>query len=280
MESIDRPSPPGDRVRRSWRLLSFVCPGSQLSDPAGARFDQHISCEPRYSSAGSERGVSELSTRVDGLRVALWVAICAVALLMGTPHIVHAQQAAQGSIVGTVIDSETGEPLNYSNVVILGSTMGGNAINGGQFAIERIPVGVYQVQASYVGYDPQTIVDVTVDADEATSLVFKLKKGVAGQVKTIKVTGDAKKIDVKSSNVSHVTTDDQILTLPVESVEEAVALNTGVVVQGGELHVRGGRSGEISVRIDGVPVDDPLSGGTVDLGLLSVAQSELITGGI
>jgi len=34
------------------------------------------------------------------------------------------------------------------------------------------------------------------------------------------------------------------------------------------------------VRIDGVPVDDPLTGGNVDLGLLSVAQSELITGGM
>jgi Ca-activated chloride channel family protein len=36
---------------------------------------------------------------------------------------------------------------------------------------------------------------------------------------------------------------------PVEGVREAGALNTGVVVQGGELHVRGGRSGEINVRV-------------------------------
>ena len=99
-------------------------------------------------------------------------------------------------------------------------------------------------------------------------------------VETVRVTGKPKAVDVKSSDVSHVTTDKEILSLPVESVTEAVALNTGVVVQGGELHVRGGRSNEVSVRIDGVPVDDPLSGGSVDLGLLSVAQSELITGGM
>jgi outer membrane receptor protein involved in Fe transport len=164
--------------------------------------------------------------------------------------------------------------------VILGSTMGSMARNGGEFNINLVPVGTYSLKASFVGYDPQTIADVRVDADKATILEFRLKKGVAGMVQTITVTSEAKKVDVKASDVSHVTTDREILSLPVEEVEEAVALNTGVVVQGGELHVRGGRSNEIQVQIDGVPVDDPLSGGSVDLGLLSVAQSELITGGM
>ncbi len=40
--------------------------------------------------------------------------------------------------------------------------------------------------------------------------------------------------------------------MPAESVSEALALNTGTVVQGGELHVRGGRSGEVSVHETGL----------------------------
>jgi len=206
----------------------------------------------------------------------MWV--CSLGLPAGSAE---AQQTlAYGSITGKVFDKESGAPLNFANVVILGTTMGGMARNGGQFAINPVPVGTYQIRASFVGYDPQTLVDVRVDAGQTRVIEFRLKKGLAGMVQTVLVKGQAKKVDVKSSDVTHVTTDKEILSLPVESVQEAVALNTGVVVSGGELHVRGGRSNEVSVRIDGVPVDDPLSGGSVDLGLLSVAQSELITGGM
>ena len=84
--------------------------------------------------------------RVDRPRAALWAgAWTAVLLVTFLSTVVHAQQ---GTVAGLVVDVDSGEPLNYSNVVILGSTMGGNAINGGQFQIQRVPTGVCQVQAS------------------------------------------------------------------------------------------------------------------------------------
>lgn len=217
-----------------------------------------------------------MNTRVALRFVALWT--LAVVSFAATAH---AQQAlAYGSIAGKVLDRETGLPLNFANVVILGSTMGANARNGGLFNIAVVPVGTYNVKATFVGFDPVTITDVNVDAGKTTTLEFRLKRSLGQMLETVRVWSKVKAVDVKSSDVSHVGTDKEILALPVESVTEAVALNTGVVVQGGELHVRGGRSSEVSVRIDGVPVDDPLSGGSVDLGLLSVAQYELITGGM
>jgi outer membrane receptor protein involved in Fe transport len=210
-------------------------------------------------------------------RVAGW--LCALGGLIAVPGAALAQTGT-GSITGKVLDRESGKGLDYANVVILGTTFGANSLNGGNFNITLIPPGTYELRASFVGYEPQTIVDVRVDAGQPTPIEFRLKKGDAGTVQTIIVTSDAKKVDVKASDVSHVQTDKEMLTLPVESVAEAVALNTGVVVQGGEMHVRGGRGSEISVRIDGVPVDDPLSGGSQELGILSTAQSELVTGGM
>ncbi len=213
------------------------------------------------------------------LRTPLWASVV-VAILLAGPSARAQQSLGTGSIKGTIVDRDTGKPLDFCNIIILGSTMGAMARNGGQFTINLIPVGKYTVKASFVGYDAVTLTDVNVDANKSTVLEIKLKKGVAGVVPTIVVQGDPRAVDVKSSDMSHVQTDKEILSLPIEEVQEAVALNTGVVVQGGELHVRGGRSGEVSVRIDGVPIDDPLSGGSVDLGLLSVAQTELITGGM
>lgn len=204
------------------------------------------------------------------------VALCLGAFLAPGAN---AQAPVYGSINGRVIDRDSGQMLRFANIVIVGTTLGANAPSG-TFNIAVVPVGTYTLKASFVGYETQTLVDVRVDASQATTIEFKLKRDLDKQIDPIKVRGQQKQIDVKSSDVSHVTTDKEMLSLPVESVTEAVALNTGVVVAGGELHVRGGRSNEVSVRIDGVPVDDPLSGGSVDLGLLSVAQSELITGGM
>ena len=225
-----------------------------------------------------DRRGSDVFTRVVFGGRALWA--LAACVLLSSPVGVSAQQTlGVGSITGKVVDRDTGAPLNFANIVILGSTMGGGSRNGGLFIIANVPVGTYQVKATYVGYEQLTLADVRVNAGAPTTVEFKLK-AAAKQIETVRVKGDQKKVDVRASDVTYVTTDKEMLSLPVESVVEAVALNTGVVVQGGELHVRGGRSNEVSTRIDGVPVDDPLSGGSVDLGLLSVAQSELITGGM
>ena len=82
-------------------------------------------------------------------------------------------------------------------------------------------------------------------------------RGIAGTTQLVTVPGRSKSVDVKSSDVSHVTTSKEILSLPVESVPGVVPLNSGVTVQGDEPHVRGGREEKTGVRIDGVPVDDP-----------------------
>jgi outer membrane cobalamin receptor len=65
----------------------------------------------------------------------------------------------------------------------------------------------------------------------------------------------------------------------VDSVEEAVGRQAGVVSRGGELFVRGGRSGEVSFRIGGVAVDNPTGGGQVSVSTFSVQTVETVTGG-
>jgi outer membrane receptor protein involved in Fe transport len=73
---------------------------------------------------------------------------------------------------------------------------------------------------------------------------------------------------------------DQLEEMPVDDVLEAVALKAGIVKQGDDMHVRGGRGGEVQIQIDGVPVDDPLGGGTVGVGLLGTSGSEIVSGGM
>ena len=278
----------GGTQRHVIRALAAPYTESSIADPTGRPTVEvrHRALRFRAGSSGSiaairDRPEARGEVRTLKPRLGVLALTCCVALGVAAEiSPANAQNLIVGSVTGKVVDKDSGAPLNFANVVILGTTWGANARNGGQFTIPNIPVGTYSVKASYVGYDPQTLAGVNVDATKPTVLEFRLTKNLGTMLETIKVTSNRKAVDVKSSDVTHVTTDKEMLSLPVESVTEAVALNTGVVVAGGELHVRGGRSNEVSVRIDGVPVDDPLTGGSVDLGLLSVAQSELISGGM
>lgn len=192
----------------------------------------------------------------------------------------NASSAEQGTIRGSVINAKTGKPLSFANVVVVGTTMGAHAQEDGRFVISRVPVGVYEVQASYVGFDPQIHPDIIVDVKGTVELAFHLDQGEIGHLPTVMVRADPKRINVNDTKVNHIDTKEAFLALPVDDLADVIARNPGVTKQGGQLHVRGARSGGTSVRIDAVPVDNPLAGGAVDLGLLSIEQSELITGGM
>ncbi len=187
---------------------------------------------------------------------------------------------ATGKIAGKVVDSATGQPLAFANVVILGTTLGAMALQDGSFVISRVPVGVHSVRVMMMGYETMTRTEVAVDADRTTSLEFSLQPKVVATLDEIKITGERAGIDFESSSTKHVVESKELTTLPVDSFQEAIALRSGVVAQGGQLHFRGGRTGEVLYMVDGIPVRDPLVGGAVDLATLALSESEVLLGGL
>lgn len=75
-----------------------------------------------------------------------------------------------GSLVGTVSDKVTGEPLIGSNVVIVGSTLGASSDLEGKYRIKNIPSGSYSVRATYVGYAAATITNVQIESGESRTV--------------------------------------------------------------------------------------------------------------
>ena len=69
-------------------------------------------------------------------------------------------------------------------------------------------------------------------------------------------------------------------SLPVDRLVDAVALEAGVVARGEDLHVRGGRSGELLVSTLGVPLNDPQFGRALELPLFAVRSVDLLAGGL
>lgn len=209
---------------------------------------------------------------------ALMVACLAIVVICVLAHPASAQ--GNGRITGKVVNAKTGQALGYANVIVVGTTMGAMSLPDGNFTIANVPAGNYTVRAMMMGFKTEEKTNITVDAGQTVTLNFSLGETIVMKTEKIVVTGERPMVEVTTSDVNTSMTDSQVKEMPVEDVVEAIALVSGVVKTGDELHVRGGRSGEVQMQIDGVPVDDPLGGATMDVGMLGASDLEIISGGM
>jgi len=77
--------------------------------------------------------------------------------------IVHFTLEAQtGIISGRVYNSINNEPIMFANVVLEGTTTGATTDLDGNYRIENLEPGLYNIQISYVGFNDQTIPEIEV----------------------------------------------------------------------------------------------------------------------
>ncbi|MBN1448662.1 MAG: TonB-dependent receptor [Bacteroidetes bacterium] len=93
-----------------------------------------------------------------------------------------------GSIHGSVLDAETGQPLPGANVSIPdaddgipnvsagipGTTRGAAADAQGRFSIPNLAPGTYRVRVTYIGYETRIITDVVVRPARGTEVAVRL----------------------------------------------------------------------------------------------------------
>lgn len=158
-----------------------------------------------------------------------------------------------GKIAGKVIDIESNEPLPGANITIESTQMGAAANLDGEFMMLNVAPGVYTLKISMMGYKSQIRSNVQVSIDLTTQVVAKLEPSVIdGDEVTVVAERPLVQMD-KTSSMSSVGAN-QISDLPVQTINEVLELQAGVVSQGGGFHIRGGRSDEIAFWVDGVAV--------------------------
>lgn len=84
--------------------------------------------------------------------------------------------------------------------------------------------------------------------------------------------------DLRSSQTVHEIAEPALRAYPVDGLADAVTLQPGVVAQGDELHVRGGRSGETLVYLDGLMLTEPLRHRPMELPISALRSVELVSG--
>jgi outer membrane receptor for ferrienterochelin and colicin len=205
----------------------------------------------------------------------LMLLVVGLSLAAGT----NAFAQGTGTLTGTVKSAgEKSEPLPFANVVVLGTKLGAMTDSEGKYTVKSIPVGTYNVRVSFLGYEPQER-SFQVNAGQTVNLNFQLKETVVATMKPVVVEAKKQLIRRESSTTVHTVGQDELERLPVDTFQEAVALKSGVVSQAGQLHFRGGRAGEVQYQIDGIPVNDPLVGGGVNVATVSVSDSDVLLGG-
>jgi hypothetical protein len=71
------------------------------------------------------------------------------------PTIISAQQNNLITVKGKVIDEKTGAPLEYVNVFLANTTIGTTTGENGNFIINNVPFGSYEIIFAYVGYETE-----------------------------------------------------------------------------------------------------------------------------
>ena len=191
------------------------------------------------------------------------------------------QTATQGRVQGKVIDVKTNEGLPGANVTIKGTYYGGSSNIEGDVKIERVNAGQYTIEVSLLGYKTVQFTNIKVEAGQTATFTAKMEETVLTLDKEIVIIGEKPLFDIEETASRRNVDQADIQAAALKSVENIVAIQTGVVFSDNEIHIRGGRTHENAYLLDGVSVQDPLAGTGFGLQLSSssIQEVEVLTGG-
>lgn len=223
----------------------------------------------QMTSLGSQKG-AECSGVLCGwnfLRVGLALAlVCAFA---GSAFALD-----YGQVKGLITDKKSKEPLIGASVSIVGTDMGAITDVNGKYVIRLVPPNTYELKISMLGYAEVTVTDVRVFSELTFEQNVKMVDETT-ELEGVKIFADAPMIDKFEVSSTTKLQKEQIQRKPVTTIDDLLKTVSGIVISNdGNIHIRGGRAGEIAFIVDGVNVRDPVGGpGPVQGGVSLVAGS-------
>jgi len=192
----------------------------------------------------------------------LFSSLLSILIILTSTHYLIA--GTTGKVRGIITDGTTGQPLIGANIILENTFLGAAANLKGEYYIINVPPGIYTIRATMMGYKSLRIQNVRVSVDLTTTINISMNPAVVETGKSVTIVAKREMV-VKDLTASTAVVDAAAMrSLPISEVSEAVQLQAGIVRDaGGGLHVRGGRSGEVSYWIDGVPVTDVYDGSSV-----------------
>ena len=139
-----------------------------------------------------------------------------------------AEAQSVGKISGVITDAATGDPLPGASISVVGTTRGAISDADGNYFIIGIPIGTYDVQASFVGFTTETRANVAIGSLATVSLHFALTEGVGGLDEVV-VEYERPLIQRDAIGVPRVVSSEEVASLPNRSVAAVAQVQSGVV---------------------------------------------------
>jgi len=171
------------------------------------------------------------------------------------------QLAAQqtGTLTGVVSDAVTGEALIQASVLL--GNAGVATDFDGKFTLS-LPYGDHEITVQYIGYESQKR---TVTIDRAlVQANFKLSTIVLQEAEVIADVAIERETPVAFSNIKPVQIQEELGSQPIpmilNSTPGVYATQAGSDDNGPSISIRGFKQRNVSVLVDGIPVNDMESG--------------------
>ena len=197
-----------------------------------------------------------------------------LAVVLATCTMTMAQ--SQGRLKGKITDDH-GEPVPFANVIVeKGGTQVGGASSDfdGNYDINPIPPGTYDLKASCIGLNPFVLRGLVIPANKITFYDIKMASGAINLNEVTVVDYEIPLISKDNTTQGASITSEEISKLPVRSAEGVASSVGGVFSSDGEVgSIRGSREGAV-YYIDGVKVI-----GSTSVPQGAIDQVDVILGG-
>ena len=167
--------------------------------------------------------------------------VCLAGLVLGIAFVGQVNaQIISGDLVGTILD-RTGAVVPGASVeavnVGTGVRYSTKANDAGEYRINNLPVGAYNVSASATNFATTVVNGFAVELNKTSTLLITLE--VKGAIATVEVSGVAPALDTTTAQLSSTYEEQQLADLPSASkgngsgVLNLALLSSGVATSGG-----------------------------------------------
>jgi hypothetical protein len=192
-------------------------------------------------------------------------------------------------VKGKVIDNETQASLIGANVVIFGINPALGSITDveGNYKIGSVPTGRYNIQVSYIGYDPVVIPEIQVTSGKEVVINIGLKQSLT-QMQEVTVKAHSRKdrplntmatVSARSFTVEETKRYAGGIDDPARLVSAFAGVTVGNI-QDNAIVIRGNSPKGVSWRLEGIEIPNPnhLPGGNVaGGGLVTIFSNQLLS---
>ncbi len=182
-----------------------------------------------------------------------------ITLSSGTIVIIKSKLEAPkfGSFSGKVMDKHTGKPLSGANILLADAAGGTSSGSSGNFSLNKLISGNYEIIVSYIGYEPvKKVINIPPGEHVQEQIALSSRPEF---ITPLVVESHRPRLDYSSTVAKGDDWDTAVLMKPIRNLSLMPGVQFGLPLS--DLHIQGGEQGDHRIYLDEVPIYNPYSFG-------------------